>query len=140
MSCEMEKPGYAGMSSTVITISSLPNEFKQINVTDVGKISKIRINIQKIHILLIYVKVLDSTFHIPAFKTADLALLKRLENYNNFFSKPPTMLLPSHEKVLYSQFQVSNSKTLACRSWTPAPSSSSDNSHGSTYENLKIKC
>ena len=31
------------------------------------------------------------------------------------------MLLPSHEKVLYSKFQVSISKTLACRSWTPAP-------------------
>ena len=46
------------------------------------------------------------------------------------------MLLPSHEKVLYSQFQVSNSKTVVCRSWTPAPSSSSDNSHGSTYENF----
>ena len=28
------------------------------------------------------------------------------------------MLLPSHEKVLYSEFQVSISKTVTCRSWT----------------------
>ena len=28
------------------------------------------------------------------------------------------MLLPSHEKVLYSEFQVSISKTMTCRSWT----------------------
>ena len=31
------------------------------------------------------------------------------------------MLLPTHEEHLHSQFQVSNSKTLACRPWTPAP-------------------
>ena len=52
------------------------------------------------------------------------------------------MLLPSHEKVLYSKFQVSISKTLACRSWTPAAPGGAgrqappDNSHGSTYENF----
>ena len=43
------------------------------------------------------------------------------------------MLLPTHEEHLHSQFQVSNSKTLACRSWTPA---APDNSYGSTYENV----
>ena len=28
------------------------------------------------------------------------------------------MLLPSYEKVLYSKFQVSNSKTVTCRFWS----------------------
>ena len=50
------------------------------------------------------------------------------------------MLLPTHEEHLNSQFQVSNSKTVTCRSWTLAAPGAGrqapDNSHGSTYENF----
>ena len=43
------------------------------------------------------------------------------------------MLLPTHEEHLHSQFQVSISKTVTCRSRTPPPP---DNSHGSPCENF----